>query len=134
VGLRSREESTATRQKRVELVKVMAGFRVLELAQLRLSRRRSHLADWGADVLKVEHPLRGIRNAGYQHGRHPARSGAASADGAPQPGQAQRRDRHLHAGRQEVIYELAKTADVFLTNYMPRCDKRTNSTSNTSAR
>ena len=48
------------------MVKVMAGFRVLELAQFTfVPAAGAILADWGADVLKIEHPVRGDTQRGF---------------------------------------------------------------------
>jgi crotonobetainyl-CoA:carnitine CoA-transferase CaiB-like acyl-CoA transferase len=103
------------------LVKVMAGFRVLELAQFTfVPAAGAILADWGADVLKVEHPLRGDTQRGFINmggiqldpDRHPLME-------HPNRGKRSVGIDISTPGGQEVIYELAKTADVFLTNYMP---------------
>jgi crotonobetainyl-CoA:carnitine CoA-transferase CaiB-like acyl-CoA transferase len=103
------------------LVKVMAGFRVLELAQFTfVPAAGAILADWGADVIKVEHPVRGDTQRGFLNmggiqvnpDRHPLME---------HPNRGKRSvgiDISTPGGR-EVIYELAKTSDVFLTNYMP---------------
>ena len=48
------------------MVKVMEGFRVLELAQFTfVPAAGAILADWGADVLKIEHPVRGDTQRGF---------------------------------------------------------------------
>ena len=104
------------------MTQVMKGIRVLEVAQFTfVPSAGAILADWGADVIKVEHPVRGDTQRGFLN------MAGVSLDP----------DRHTlfeHPNRgkrsvgvdvskpegQEVIYELAKTADVFLTNYLPR--------------
>src|SRR3979409_1129886 len=49
-----------------EMVKGMQGFRVLELAQFTfVPAAGAILADWGADVLKIEHPVRGDTQRGF---------------------------------------------------------------------
>ncbi len=103
------------------MVKVMEGFRVLELAQFTfVPAAGAILADWGADVLKVEHPLRGDTQRGFVN------MGGIQVDPARHPlmEHPNRGKRSVGIdvstpGGQEVIYELAKTSDVFLTNYMP---------------
>ncbi len=99
----------------------MAGFRVLELAQFTfVPAAGAILADWGADVLKVEHPVRGDTQRGFLNmggiqvnpDRHPLME-------HPNRGKRSVGIDISTPGGQEVIYELAKTADVFLTNYMP---------------
>lgn len=99
----------------------MQGVRVLEVAQFTfVPAAGAILADWGADVIKVEHPVRGdtqrgfINMGGFQldPNRHPL---------IEHPNRGKRSvgiDVSTPQG-QEVLYEIAKTADVFLTNYMP---------------
>jgi crotonobetainyl-CoA:carnitine CoA-transferase CaiB-like acyl-CoA transferase len=103
------------------MVKVMAGFRVLELAQFTfVPAAGAILADWGADVIKVEHPVRGDTQRGFLNmggiqvdpDRHPLME-------HPNRGKRSVGIDVSTPGGQEVIYELAKTSDVFLTNYMP---------------
>ena len=103
------------------MVKVMAGLRVLEVAQFTfVPAAGAILADWGADVIKVEHPVRGdtqrgfINMGGYQLNpdrhplmEHPNRGKRSVGIDVSKP------------GGQQAIYELAKTSDVFLTNYLP---------------
>ena len=103
------------------MVKVMQGFRVLEVAQFTfVPAAGAILADWGADVIKVEHPLRGDTQRGFLNmggiqvdpNRHPLME-------HPNRGKRSVGVDISTPGGQEVIYELAKTSDVFLTNYMP---------------
>lgn len=103
------------------MVKVMQGFRVLEVAQFTfVPAAGAILADWGADVIKVEHPARGDTQRGFVNmggfqldpDRHPLIE-------HPNRGKRSVGIDVSTPGGQEVIYELAKTADVFLTNYMP---------------
>jgi crotonobetainyl-CoA:carnitine CoA-transferase CaiB-like acyl-CoA transferase len=104
------------------MVKVMQGFRVLELAQFTfVPAAGAILADWGADVIKVEHPLRGDTQRGFLNmggiqvnpDRHPLME-------HPNRGKRSVGIDVSTPGGQEVLYELAKTSDVFLTNYLPR--------------
>lgn len=103
------------------MIKVMEGFRVLELAQFTfVPAAGAILADWGADVIKVEHPLRGDTQRGFLNmggiqvdpERHPLME-------HPNRGKRSVGIDISTPGGQEVIYELAKSSDVFLTNYMP---------------
>lgn len=102
-------------------IKVMAGIRVLEVAQFTfVPAAGAILADWGADVIKVEHPLRGDTQRGFLNmggiqvdpERHPLME-------HPNRGKRSVGIDISTPGGQEVIYELAKSSDVFLTNYMP---------------
>jgi crotonobetainyl-CoA:carnitine CoA-transferase CaiB-like acyl-CoA transferase len=78
------------------------------------------LSDWGADVIKVEHAVSGDPQRGLRQ------IGPLKVDGDPNPNveHANRGKRSIGvdmsvpAGR-EVIHELAKTADVFLTSFLP---------------
>lgn len=108
------------------MIKVMNGFRVLEVAQFTfVPAAGAILADWGADVIKVEHPVRGdtqrgfIRMGGFEldPDRHPL---------IEHPNRGKRSvgiDVSTSDG-QQVLYELAATADVFLTNYLPRARQK----------
>ncbi|BBX13627.1 CoA transferase [Mycobacterium novum] len=108
------------------MIKVMDGFRVLEVAQFTfVPAAGAILADWGADVIKVEHPVRGdtqrgfIRMGGFEldPDRHPL---------IEHPNRGKRSvgiDVSTPDG-QQVLYELAATADVFLTNYLPRARQK----------
>ncbi|MDG2003699.1 MAG: CoA transferase [Novosphingobium sp.] len=103
------------------MVKVLQGYRVLEVAQFTfVPSCGGLLADWGADVVKIEHPVRGDAQRGYlywsgeevdplhnpmlEHSNRGKRS--IGLDLATPEGQA-------------LLYELAKDADVFLTNMLP---------------
>jgi crotonobetainyl-CoA:carnitine CoA-transferase CaiB-like acyl-CoA transferase len=48
------------------MTQVMKGVRVLELAQFTfVPAAGALLADWGADVIKIEHPVRGDTQRGF---------------------------------------------------------------------
>jgi crotonobetainyl-CoA:carnitine CoA-transferase CaiB-like acyl-CoA transferase len=103
------------------MTQVMKGVRVLEVAQFVFAPSAGALlADWGADVIKVEHPVtadgqRGFlrwSGAVFDPDRNPLIEG---------PNRGKRSvglDISTPDGR-ELLYALAKTADVFLTNYLP---------------
>ena len=103
------------------MTQVMKGIRILEVAQFTfVPAAGAVLAEWGADVIKIEHPIRGdtqrgfVQIAGYTYdpARHPliehANRGKRSVglDISTPEGQA-------------LLYEIAKVSDVFLTNYLP---------------
>jgi crotonobetainyl-CoA:carnitine CoA-transferase CaiB-like acyl-CoA transferase len=103
------------------MIKVMEGIRVLEVAQFTfVPAAGAILADWGADVIKIEHPLRGDTQRGFLNmggiqvnpDRHPLME-------HPNRGKRSVGIDVSTPGGQEVLYELAKTSDVFLTNYLP---------------
>jgi crotonobetainyl-CoA:carnitine CoA-transferase CaiB-like acyl-CoA transferase len=110
------------------MTKVMKGVRVLEVAQHTfVPAAGAILADWGADVIKIEHPVRGDtmrgfinlggmkidpkRNTLMEHPNRGKRS--VGVDVSTAEGQA-------------LIYEIARTADVFLTNYLPAARQKLN--------
>jgi crotonobetainyl-CoA:carnitine CoA-transferase CaiB-like acyl-CoA transferase len=104
------------------MTQIMKGIRVLEVAQMTfVPAAGAILADWGADVIKIEHPVRGDTQRGFINMGgvkvNPQRSPFVE-----HPNRGKRSvgvDISTPEGM-EVIYELAKTADVFLTNYLPR--------------
>src|SRR6187401_363193 len=97
---------------------VMEGVRVLEVAEHTFVPAASALlADWGADVIKIEHVERGDAMRGL------ASSGIAVVGGAVHV-----LLEHSNRGKRsigldlttpdglDILYKLAATADVFLTN------------------
>ena len=108
------------------MVQVMKGVRILEVAQFTFTPAAGAvLSDWGADVIKIEHPLRGdaqrgmvllqglrvseTRNLLMHHPNRGKRSVGI--------------DLSNNKGR-ELLYKIAATADVFLTNYLPAARKK----------
>lgn len=104
------------------MAKVMEGVRILEVAQFTfVPAAGAVLADWGADVIKIEHPVRGDTQRGFLN------MGGVQLD-------PQRHTLFEHPNRgkrsvgvdftkpegQELLHELAKHCDVFLTNYLPQ--------------
>ena len=103
------------------MTQVMKGVRVLEVAQYTfVPAAGAILADWGADVIKIEHPVRGDTQRGF-----------ISVGGMKIDPMRHTMIEHPNRGKRsvgvdistpdgiELIYEIAKTADVFLTNYLP---------------
>src|SRR5579864_4585406 len=104
----------------------MAGVRILEVAeQTFVPAASALLADWGAEVIKIEHVERGDAMRGL------ASSGVGVLGG----------DVHVllessNRGKQslgldlsspeglDILYKLAATCDVFLTNKLPRVRKK----------
>ncbi|RZV54795.1 MAG: CoA transferase [Pseudomonadales bacterium] len=104
----------------------MQGVKVIEVAQFTfVPAAGAVLADWGADVIKIEHPERGDTQRGF-----------INLDGmAVEP------NRHIlmeHANRgkrsvgidlsqaegQQLLYRLVAECDVFLTNYLPSARRK----------
>lgn len=99
----------------------MKGVRVLEVAQWTfVPAAGAVLADWGADVIKVEHPVTGDAQRGLRQ------LGAVVIEGDVNPvmEHANRGKRGLaldigHPHGRALLHELAETSDVFLTNFLP---------------
>jgi crotonobetainyl-CoA:carnitine CoA-transferase CaiB-like acyl-CoA transferase len=101
---------------------VLDGVRVLEVAMWTfVPSAGAVLAEWGADVIKVEHPVtgdpqRGLINSGFLP------QDAGGLDYMMEvPNRGKRSigiDLKTSDGR-ELLYRLAETSDVFLTSFLP---------------
>lgn len=105
---------------------VMRGVRVLEVAQFWfVPSAGAVLADWGADVLKIEHPERGDGQRGLASaGVNTEINGVDFLVQQPNRG---KRSVAIDIGRPEglaLLYELAEQSDVFLTNFLPDARER----------
>jgi crotonobetainyl-CoA:carnitine CoA-transferase CaiB-like acyl-CoA transferase len=102
-------------------MQTMAGVRILEIAEHTFVPAASAiLADWGADVIKVEHAERGDAMRGL------ARTGVVDLSKGVHV-----LLEHSNRGKRsigiditkpeglEIVYAIARTADVFLTNKLP---------------
>ena len=105
---------------------IMQGVRILEVAEHTFVPAASAiLADWGAEVIKIEHPERGD-----------AMRGLASSGVMPSMGNVHVLLEHSNRGKKSIgidvsteqgldlIYRLAATSDVFLTNKLPDIRKK----------
>ncbi len=105
---------------------VMKGVRVLEVAeQTFVPAATALLADWGAEIIKIEPIERGD-----------AMRGLAASGVMPMTGDVHPLMEHSNRGKRslaldlstpegvEILYKLAETADVFLTNKLPRVRKK----------
>ncbi|MFL0179864.1 MULTISPECIES: CaiB/BaiF CoA transferase family protein [unclassified Mycobacterium] len=99
----------------------LEGVRVLEVAMYGfVPSAGAVLAEWGAEVIKVEHAVTGDPQRGLRQ------TGMLRVEGDPNPNieHANRGKRSIGLdvstpeGR-EVLLELAKRADVFLTSFLP---------------
>jgi crotonobetainyl-CoA:carnitine CoA-transferase CaiB-like acyl-CoA transferase len=105
----------------------LAGFRVLEVAAWTfVPAAGAVLADWGADVIKVEHPVMGDPQRGLvSMGLIPGGPGAVNYI-MEQPNRGKRSigiDISTDKGR-EVLYKIAEKSDVFLTSFLPSVRQR----------
>src|ERR1700712_5472872 len=101
---------------------VMNGVRVLEVAAWTfVPAAGAVMADWGADVIKVEHPESGDPQRGLiSSGLIPGGPGAVNYI-MEQPNRGKRSiglDISTDGGR-ELRYELARSSGVFLTSFLP---------------
>lgn len=97
------------------------GYRILELGTwVLVPAAATVLADFGADVIKIEHPRRGDPQRGLSTGGvTPNLDGVSIA--MQQTNRGKRSvglDVAVAEGR-EVLYELASRSDVFMTSFLP---------------
>jgi crotonobetainyl-CoA:carnitine CoA-transferase CaiB-like acyl-CoA transferase len=103
---------------------VLRGVRVVELSTwLFVPSASAVLADWGADVIKVESPVGGDPARGLVQGRQ------QEADVQPFLEVANRGKRSvaIDVGTPDgvrLLYELVESADVFMTNFLPEARQR----------
>jgi crotonobetainyl-CoA:carnitine CoA-transferase CaiB-like acyl-CoA transferase len=96
----------------------LAGIKVVEVAQFTFTPAGGAvLADWGAEVIKVEHAVTGDAQRGMR---------SQPVDGSWQPvmEHPNRGKRSIglaleHAAAHETLLDLCRDADVFLTNFLP---------------
>ena len=108
------------------MIKVMQGVRVLEVAQFTfVPAAGAILADWGADVIKVEHPVHGDPQRGLvTSGLLPNTGGVNFMVEQPNRGKRSVGIDLAHPRGLEVLHRLVATADVFLTNFLPPARRR----------
>jgi crotonobetainyl-CoA:carnitine CoA-transferase CaiB-like acyl-CoA transferase len=104
------------------MASALDGIRVLEVAAWTfVPAAGAVLADWGADVIKVEHPVNGDPQRGLvSMGIIPGGPGAVNYI-IEQPNRGKRSiglDISTEQGR-ELLYQLAASSDVFLTSFLP---------------
>ena len=104
----------------------MEGIRVLEVAQFTyVPSAGAVLADWGADVIKVEHAESGDAQRGLSRLMGmPVRSGFAPLMEHPNRGKRSIGLALEKPGALQVLHELIRTSDVFLTNFLPGARRR----------
>jgi crotonobetainyl-CoA:carnitine CoA-transferase CaiB-like acyl-CoA transferase len=106
---------------------VLAGVKVLEVAAWTfVPAAGAVLAEWGADVVKVEHPVGGDPQRGLiTSGLVPAGAGGVNYM-IEVPNRGKRSigiDLSTEGGR-EILLRLAAGSDVFLTNFLPSVRKK----------
>jgi crotonobetainyl-CoA:carnitine CoA-transferase CaiB-like acyl-CoA transferase len=104
----------------------MEGVKVLEVAQFTFTPSAGAvLADWGADVIKVEHAEYGDAQRGLTVGA----GGAAAGSFQPLMEHPNRGKRSIGLALEvpsghAVLMELVRESDVFLTNFLPNARQR----------
>jgi crotonobetainyl-CoA:carnitine CoA-transferase CaiB-like acyl-CoA transferase len=106
------------------VLKPMEGIRVLEVAQFTfVPAAGAVLAEWGADVIKIEHAERGDAQRGLikAFGQDVLSKGSSFAPMMDGPNRG-KRSLGLSLEKPEakrVLHELIRRSDVFLTNFLP---------------
>src|SRR5271156_937927 len=104
----------------------MQGVRVLELSQYTFAPTAGAvLADWGADVIKVEHAETGDAQRGIRIGWNGERRGSFQPI-MEHPNRG-KRSIGLDVGSAhglKILYALAGTCDAFITNFLPDARER----------
>ena len=106
--------------------RIMEGIRVVEVAAWTyVPIAGAVLAEWGADVIKIEHPETGDPQRGLlTSGLMPSGPGGVNfMMELPNRGKRSVGLDLKHEKGREVLLELVKTADVFLTNFRPQARK-----------
>ena len=104
----------------------MQGVRVLEVAQYTFTPSAGAvLADWGADVIKVEHAETGDAQRGLRIGT----GGVAAGSFQPLMEHPNRGKRSIglaldRPGGRDVLLDLARRSDVFVVNFLPAVRRR----------
>jgi crotonobetainyl-CoA:carnitine CoA-transferase CaiB-like acyl-CoA transferase len=104
--------------------KPLDGVRVLEVAQFTfVPSAGAVLADWGAEVVKIEHPVTGDAQRGLVKvlGAAASKPGSTFAPIMEAPNRGKRSVGLAldNAEARPVFNELVRRSDVFLTNYLP---------------
>lgn len=100
---------------------VLAGIRVVEVAAWTfVPISGAVLAEWGADVVKIEHPVSGDPQRGLvSSGLVPGGPGVNFMFEVPNRGKRSVGLDLSSDGGRELLYRLVERADVFVTNYLP---------------
>ena len=104
----------------------MKGVKMVEVAQFTFTPSAGAvLADWGADVVKVEHAVTGDAQRGLRLGT----GGAAAGSFQPLMEHPNRGKRSIglaleHPAGRAVLMELVRDADIFLVNFLPDARRR----------
>jgi crotonobetainyl-CoA:carnitine CoA-transferase CaiB-like acyl-CoA transferase len=105
---------------------VMKGIQVLEVAQYTfVPSAGAVLADWGAEVLKIEHPVKGDGQRGLlQVG---GQANVAPINFLMEHSNRGKRSLGIDVSREEgreILYDIVRSSDVFLTSFLPGARQR----------
>jgi crotonobetainyl-CoA:carnitine CoA-transferase CaiB-like acyl-CoA transferase len=105
---------------------VLSGIRVVEVAQWWfVPAAGAVLADWGADVIKIEHPVSGDPQRGLvTSGLMPSTGGVNFMVEQPNRGKRSVGLDLGHPKGRALLDRLVAGADVFLTNFLPAARRR----------
>ena len=108
------------------MLKVLDGVRLIEAAEwFFVPGAGTVIADWGADVIKIEHPTRGDPLRGLiSSGIIP---GATGLNFFIENGSRNKRSLGLDLGTdrgREILYRLVEKADIFLTSFTPQARRK----------
>jgi crotonobetainyl-CoA:carnitine CoA-transferase CaiB-like acyl-CoA transferase len=106
--------------------RILEGVRIVEVAQWWfVPAAAAVLADWGADVIKVEHPVHGDPQRGLvTSGLVPNVGGVNFMVEQPNRGKRSVGIDLGNARGLELLHRLVASADVFLTNFLPAARRR----------
>jgi crotonobetainyl-CoA:carnitine CoA-transferase CaiB-like acyl-CoA transferase len=101
--------------------KPMAGVKILEVAQFTYGPAAGGvLSDWGADVIKIEHSVTGDAQRGIQVGFAGTKVGSFHPImDHPNHGKRSVGLDLAHPRGHEILMDLVRQSDVFLTNFLP---------------
>lgn len=99
---------------------VLAGVRVIEVASWTfVPSGCAVLAEWGADVIKIEDPVRGDPQRGLIASLLMPKDGVNFLIEIPNRGKRSVGIDIKTEGGRELLYRLVESADVFVTNFLP---------------
>jgi crotonobetainyl-CoA:carnitine CoA-transferase CaiB-like acyl-CoA transferase len=107
-------------------MQILAGIRLIEVADWGfVPSAATVLGDWGADIIKIEHPVRGDPMRGLvTSGLVPGARGVNFfVEHLSRNKRSVGIDLNTPAGR-DILYRLVDTADIFLTNFLPAARQR----------
>jgi crotonobetainyl-CoA:carnitine CoA-transferase CaiB-like acyl-CoA transferase len=104
---------------------VLRGIRVLEVAQWWfVPSAGAILGDWGADVIKIEHPETGDPQRGLVTSGLVPKGGFNFMWEQPNRGKKSVAIDIRKPGGRDLLYKLAETSDVFLTSFLPEARRK----------